>query len=101
MKCSQESDLAVVVEDPLIEQTTQIIIEESFKEESPPTRPIYFCKEEVEAALSTKYALTLKPIIVLPLKEEIERALIAKYELRLHSHSQQLINKQREPTMKE
>jgi len=64
----------VVVEDPFIEQTTQIVIEESFKEDSSPIQlknTYEYCKEEVSTSLYNKYGLTLAPAVVVPLKEEI------------------------------
>jgi len=63
----------VVVEDPFIEQTTQIVIEESFKDESPlQIKTIYqYSKEEVSTLLYSKYGLTLAAPVVVSLKEEI------------------------------
>ena len=76
--------LEVVAEDPLIEQTTQIVIDESFKEEEPAlaARPqlAYYVREEIESALLGKYGLTLKPAPLLPqLRDEVERILLSKY----------------------
>lgn len=64
----------MVVEDPFIEQTTQIVIEESFKEDSSPIQlknTYEYCKEEVSTLLYNNYGLTLAPALVVPLKEEI------------------------------
>jgi hypothetical protein len=74
--------LEVVVEDPLIEQTTQIVIEESF-DPLPPSLLYYYRRDEIEASLGGKYGLTLKPAITVPRKEEVERSLLAKYGLTL------------------
>lgn len=77
------SSLEPVAEDPLIEQTTQIIIEESFKEEPSPTRRIYYHRDEITTRLINQYGITLHPTPSIIRREEIERSLWAKYAVAL------------------
>ena len=85
MRNSGQCVLEVVAEDPLIEQTTQIVIEESFKEDPIPSPRLlyYYSRDEIETSLSSKYGLSLKTAITVPRKEEIEPSLLAKYGLTL------------------
>lgn len=78
------SSLEPVAEDPLIEQTTHIVIEESFKEEPSPRGAYYYHKDEIQSLLLSKYGVTLQPVPVVVRKEEIERSLWAKYGVELY-----------------